>query len=309
MKLLVTGASGFIGRHVLALLREQGVHAWTLGRNPPPGQAPSRHLSCDLLGGDDGRLDAMRALAASHLLHLAWVTDPFSYQTSPLNSAWLWATQRLTRAFAQSGGRHVVVAGTCAEYDWSQGWCHEDTTWLAPATPYGEAKDATRRWMQDYAAAQGIRLAWARIFFPYGTWQASERLIPALIASLQGRRAVFPVQGRQQRDFVSAPDVAQGLWTLLQPAADGCYNIGSAEPSSIADLVRVLAQLLDVDPAPVQALAVAQLQPPVLVAGDNSRLRALGWPGPVSLAEGLARMLAESHASDPDASVLDRHAG
>lgn len=292
MKLLVTGASGFIGRHVLDLLRQRGVHAWTLGRHAPAGWPRDRHLACDLLADAGACADVLHRFAPSHLLHLAWVTDPASYQTSPLNADWQRATQRLAHAFAQAGGRHLVVAGTCAEYDWSQGWCHEDTTPLRPATPYGMAKDSTRRWLQDHARSHGLRLAWGRIFFPFGAGQAQARLIPALMAALRGRRAVFPVHAAQQRDFVAAPDVALAFWTLLQQPAQGCYNIASAQPVAIAEMVRMLARLLDADPEPVLAQATAGAQPPVLVAGDNRRLRALGWQGAAPLVDALARMVA-----------------
>lgn len=306
MRLLITGASGFIGHHVLELLRTRGVSAWTLGRSLPALGRSDAHLACDLLAGDDCA-PAMRQLAPSHLLHLAWVTDPAHYQTSPLNAAWALATQRLALAFAQAGGRHLVVAGTCAEYDWSQGWCQEDTTPLSPATPYGQAKDATRRWLQAQAPEWGLRLAWGRIFFPYGAGQSAQRLIPALTAALRGQRPVFPVQALQRRDFISAPDVAQALWTLLHASATGSYNIASAEPVAIGQLVRMLARQLGVDPTPVLAVAANAVQTPELVAGDNRRLRALGWVGPTPLQQGLVRMHAGGGATAQYAKAY--HAG
>jgi nucleoside-diphosphate-sugar epimerase len=295
MRLLITGAGGFLGSHVLALLRQQGVPAWTLGRTQPKDWPGIAHVTCDLLAGDDCAA-SLRTIAPSHLLHLAWVTDHAHYQTSPLNTEWLRATQTLTRAFTDAGGRHLVVAGTCAEYDWSQGWCHEETTPLAPAVPYGVAKDGCRQWLQDHAAAHGLRMAWGRIFFPFGTGQSAQRLIPALVSALQGRQAIFPVQAMQRRDFVSAPDVAQALWTLLQAPAGGCYNISSAQPVAIGELVRMLARLLGVDPTPVLVAAAAGVQAPALVAGDNRRLRAFGWAGPAPLVDCLATMLGASAA-------------
>jgi nucleoside-diphosphate-sugar epimerase len=299
MKVLVTGASGFIGRHVMALLRRQGVSAWTLGRTPPPGQPRGTHLTCDLLAGGHDCTAVLRSLGASHLLHLAWVTEPGSYQTSPLNGEWLRATQSLARTFAQAGGRHMVVAGTCAEYDWSTGWCHEDVTPLLPATPYGAAKDATRRWLHDFAKAHGVRLAWGRIFFPFGSGQSPQRLIPALVSALQGQYPVFPVQALQRRDFIAVQDVARALSALLQSSAQGCYNISSAEPVAIGDLVRTLAHLLDADPGPILAAAATGSQEPLLVAGDHHRLQALGWERPAPLAHGLAQMIAATGAASP----------
>lgn len=291
MKLLVTGASGFIGAHVLALLRRHGVAAWTLGRSLPSGWPADRHLRCDLLAGPEDVTQRVRALAPSHLLHLAWVAEPGGYRDSPLNARWQQATQLLAVAFAQAGGRCMVVAGSCAEYDWSHGWCREDSTPLLAATLYGASKDATRRWLQRYAAAHGMRLAWGRIFFPFGSAQAPQRLVPSLVSALRGRAAPFPLQLQQRRDFIAADDVARAFWTLLHAPAQGCCNISSAQPVSIAELVQLLARLLDADPAPLLAQGTGTLQPPALVAGDNRRLRALGWQC-APLAEGLARMLA-----------------
>jgi nucleoside-diphosphate-sugar epimerase len=307
MKLLVTGASGFIGRHLMDLLRRQGVCAFTIGRTPVPDQPGDRHIGCDLLAGGNDCETALRRLGATHLLHLAWVTDPASYQVSPLNGAWLQATQSLVRAFADAGGRHMVVAGTCAEYDWSQGWCLEDVTPLNPSSPYGAAKDTARRWLQDYSAVHGLRLAWARIFFPFGRGQSAQRLLPALVSALQGQCPVFTVQALQRRDFVPVQDVARALSVMLQASAQGCYNISSAEPVAIGDLLRVLARLLDADPNPMLAMAATSAQQPMLVAGDNRRLQGLGWEQPAPLADTLAQMVAETGAAGPIRMAVASH--
>ncbi len=290
MRVLLTGASGFLGRHVLALLQQRGVQTWSLGRSCPPSLPVAAHLACDLLSGADLAV-ALRQLAPSHLLHLAWVTDYANYQVSPRNAHWMQATQRLAQAFCDAGGRHMVVAGSCAEYDWSGGWCDEETTALTPATAYGAAKDATRRWLQAHCAASGVRLAWGRIFFPFGAGQSPQRLIPSLVAALRGERDVFAVQALHRRDFVAAPDVAGALCTLLQSCAGGCFNISSADPVAVGDLVRMLAQLLDADPAPLLDMAARELQPPALVAGSNRSLCAIGWSGPTPLIDGLAQMV------------------
>ncbi len=291
MKLLLTGASGFLGRHVLDLLRRHGVPVWTLGRSCPVGQDAQSHIFCDLLAGV-GLGDTLHQLAPSHLLHLAWVTDPATYQTSPLNGDWMRATSRLAQAFCDAGGCHMIVAGSCAEYDWSHGWCQEEKTPLRPATPYGEAKNTTRQDLLALCAQRGVRLAWARIFFPFGPGQAAGRLIPSLLAVLMGARVPFSVQAGQRRDFVAARDVARALLTLLEVPAQGCFNISSGHPLAIGEVVQLLAQLIGVDPQPLLALAAMQLHPPELIAGDNSRLRALGWSGPTPIADSLAQMVA-----------------
>ncbi len=296
MRLLLTGASGFLGRHMLHLLRGQGVAVWTMGRSLPPGQSDGAHVFCDLLAEGD-LSPALIQLAPSHLLHLAWVTDPGSYHVSPLNADWTNATRRLARAFIKAGGRHLVAVGSCAEYDWSHGWCDEGATEVSPSTPYGMAKDAIRQLLQAMCDASGIRFAWARVFFPFGAYQSPQRLIPSLVSALRGQRPAFETQVLQRRDFVAAPDVALALWTLLQAPAQGCYNISSAVPVAIGDLIRVLARLLDADPQPLLAAAATELQPPELVAGDNLRLRSLGWRAAGNLSDRLSQYLTSIGAS------------
>jgi nucleoside-diphosphate-sugar epimerase len=298
VKVLLTGASGFLGRHVLGLLRQRGVSAWTLGRSCPVGQHARAHVYCDLLV-DGGLGETLRHLAPSHLLHLAWVTDPATYQASPRNGDWVRSTKRLARAFCDAGGSHIVVAGSCAEYDWSHGWCQEEETPLRPATPYGEAKNTTRQDLLALCSERGVRLAWARIFFPFGPAQAPGRLIPSLLAVLMGAHEPFSVQTGQRRDFVAAADVAHALLTLLEVPAHGSFNISSGHPRAIGEVVQLLAQLIGANPQPLLAVAATQLQPPELVAGDNSRLRALGWNGPTPIADSLAQMVALARREVP----------
>jgi len=150
---LLTGGGGFIGRHVLASLRHPGVEVLALGRTRPPGLAVESFAGADLLA-DDPLPDAIARFAPTHLIHLAWVTGHGAYWSSPDNARWACATTRLVQAFHDAGGRHVVVAGTCAEYDVARGLCREDSTPLEPSTPYGVAKDATRRRVAAACAAR-----------------------------------------------------------------------------------------------------------------------------------------------------------
>jgi len=173
MKVLVTGASGFLGRHVLRLLQAKSVSVVTLGRSPVAGVPASSHCERDLLAGGD-LASLFEEHAPTHLLHLAWVTDPAIYQQTPLNHRWVAATQQLVQAFCDHGGQRVVAAGSCAEYAWDQAWCDEEETPLAPATVYGAAKDAARRQLEMLCAARQVDCAWARIFFPYGAGQGHD---------------------------------------------------------------------------------------------------------------------------------------
>jgi len=161
-RILVTGATGFVGRAVMPVLRERGLDAYAAGRE-----------DVDLLRASAD--DLMRRVRPTHLLHLAWTTEP-GYQQSQDNYRWVSASLDLARAFADAGGRRLVAAGTCAEYAPSDGACSETATPLAPATPYGVCKDALRRMLESFAAQREVSFAWGRLFFLHGPGERPHRL-------------------------------------------------------------------------------------------------------------------------------------
>lgn len=295
MRVLLTGASGFLGRYVLDSLRKHGIESVMLGRRRAPDSAFAEFIEADLLATQDFAA-LVKAAGATHLLHLAWYAEHGKYWTSPLNLRWVEATTRLVEAFCEAGGQQVVVAGTCAEYDWSHGYCREDSTPLNPATLYGTAKDATRRLVMAVCAQHQVPCAWGRVFLPFGKGEASQRLIPSLIEVFRGKRPPFGVNASAYRDFLHASDVAEGFIALLRSGASGvsgAYNISSGLPVQLGDVVQELAQLLNADPQTVLSLMTERSGEPPLLVGDNHKLKTLGWQPALSLAQGLQRTVGQ----------------
>src|SRR5262249_4985499 len=137
----------------------------------------------------------------SHLLHLAWTTEPGSYWTSPDNVRWLEASLSLLRAFAAHGGERVVMAGTCAEYDWAEGICREYPTPLRPISVDGVCKNALREVSESLGTRLGLRTAWGRVFFLYGPHEHPRRLVASVIGSLLHGEPALCSEGTQRRDF------------------------------------------------------------------------------------------------------------
>lgn len=288
MRVLLTGGSGFVGRYVLNALQHQGIEVVTVGRARAQPSVP--FIEADLLSSTDfGPL--LQQVQATHLLHLAWYAEHGKYWTSPLNLRWTEATTRLVEAFCAAGGQQVVIAGTCAEYDWVHGYCREDSTPLNPVTLYGTAKDATRSLVMAVCAQHQVPCAWGRIFLPFGRGESTNRLIPSLIDVFRGERAPFGVNATAYRDFLHASDVAEGFVRLLTTGASGAYNICSGEPVRLAEVVTTLASLLGADPEPVLALTTERPGEPPLLVGENLKLKALGWRPALTLAQGLERAL------------------
>lgn len=283
MRVLLTGASGFLGRYVLRELTKRGIDSVVAGRTCPPGHQGD-YIEADLLQVE-GCTAVIERAQATHLMHLAWYAEHGKYWSSPLNLRWLEASVRLVEAFCSAGGQRVVAAGTCVEYDWSYGYCQEDVTPLTPESMYGTAKDATRRMVAAVCPAHEVPFAWGRIFFPYGEGEDSRRLIPALIEVFQGKRPPFGVNASAYRDFIHAEDVARGFVRLLTCDAERAYNISSGQPTQIASVVRLIADAFNGDAGIVLGLPSQRGGEPEILIGDNRKLKALGWQPMHTLAD------------------------
>lgn len=264
-----------MGRYVLSQLIAQHIEVVVAGR-AAPAEFHGEFIEADLLHADT-YASLVRRARATHLMHLAWYAEHGKYWSSPLNLRWLEASLRLVEAFCEASGEQVVAAGTCAEYDWSHGYCREDITPLAPATLYGAAKDATRRVVAAVCGNHKVPFAWGRIFLPYGKGEDSRRLVPALIEVFQGKRQPFGVNALSYRDFLHVEDVARGFVQLLNSEAVGNFNISSGQPTRIAEVVRLIAHALDGDPGVVLDLSTDRPGEPEMLIGENTKLKALGW--------------------------------
>lgn len=287
-RVLVTGASGFIGRHSLAHLaaRDFEIHAVAHRQQLQQFKGIVWHRA-DLLDPNSVG-DLMAAVAPTHLLHFGWYAEPGRYQHAEDNLRWCEAGIELLRVFAATGGQRAVFAGSCFEYDFSYGYCSEDLTPCVPATRYGAAKLALSQLVTRFPPA-GISTAWGRIFHLYGPFERPGRLVSSVIRSLlKGERAKC-THGRQVRDFLQVDDVASAFVCLLDSEFAGIMNIGSGSPVPLRAIVSTIAACLSAqDRIDFGALPAPDNDPPLLVP-DVRRLRdELGWLPRFSLHDGLA---------------------
>lgn len=264
-RVLVTGASGFIGRRTLPLLVEQGweVHAATRRSVSVEGV---RWHACDLLEST-GRRRLIQAVQPSHLLHLAWFAAHGAFWSSPENLSWVAATLDLTREFTEAGGQRAAFAGSCAEYEWKHGACIEGLTPLVPATLYGASKDATRRVVEAYGRTSGLAMAWARIFHLYGFDEDPGRLVVSVARALLQNREAKTTHGEQIRDLSLVDDVAAALVATLASEVTGAVNIGSGEGVPLRHVIELIGELTSRgDLLRIGAVPLSQGEPPVLIA-------------------------------------------
>jgi nucleoside-diphosphate-sugar epimerase len=290
-RVLLTGAGGFVGRHVGEALVARSYEVHAVSRHNRSGDGLTWH-AVDLL--DAASLETLMAgLRPARLIHLAWYTEPGQYWQSQQNLAWLNASIHLLESFARNGGEHAVLAGTCAEYDWSYGYCVEDKTPCKAGSLYASAKLAFHDVATAFARSADLRVAWARIFFPFGPREHPERLVPSVIrALLSGGRAPCS-DGEQIRDFVYVRDAASALVALAEHEFCGDVNIASGRPVLLKDLVNLIADKLNArDRVDFGQRPRQDSEPPLLLA-DVSRLKdVIGWTPSYDLATGVEETIA-----------------
>jgi nucleoside-diphosphate-sugar epimerase len=296
VRVLVTGAAGFVGRSVVARLAEDGHDVVAVDRADAPLRAlAARHPSVSAAAVDlASRADVQALFEASRpdaLIHLAWYADPTDYLTSEANLGSLEMTLSVARAALSSGCRKLIVGGSCVEYAARDRLLVEDDP-VDPRTLYAACKHAAWHVLRIMASEAGAALCWARIFHIHGPTEDTRRIIPWVASQLRMGKAVELTAGSQIRDHLHIADVAGGLVALLATSATGIYNICSGEPVSLRQVLETVGEIVGRKELLQFGARPHRSNETMFLAGDSSRLRALGWRPRFGLRDGLEDALA-----------------
>ena len=242
-RILVTGASGFLGRECVPLLASKGYEVHSVARRSGseyslPNIFP--HV-LDLLNPGNAA-GVIRDVKPDTLLHLAWYTEPGKFWEARENVDWVRASLELLGAFFDGGGKRIVAAGSCAEYAPSAGECFENSTPLLPASLYGACKRALERILHFSSRRSGCSSAWGRVFFMYGPGEHPSRLVANVTRSLLRGEPALCSEGRQTLDFMYIGDVAAAFVALLESEVQGPVNIASGQPVSVREVLEEIGR-------------------------------------------------------------------
>ncbi|RYD31252.1 MAG: SDR family oxidoreductase, partial [Verrucomicrobiaceae bacterium] len=208
MKILMTGASGFIGSAALSLAVSKGYDVTVLAR--PATAAGYREklkrdgLSCEVIPADHaGWASAVRNRSFDSCLHLAWIALPGQYLNSPQNEEFAASTLALADSLFKNGLPHFLGTGTCIEY--APGLtapCREDITPCAPVSPYAVAKHRTHQSLVEMADQYSSTLGWARVFYPYGAGEHPARTATTFLKTLAAGQPLVLKTGASRKDFI-----------------------------------------------------------------------------------------------------------
>ncbi len=287
-RVLLTGATGFVGRHALTALADAGHEVHAVARRRGPDAPGVIWHEADLLAG----CELVAEVEPEILVHLAWYAEHGKFWSSVENVRWVEASLALLRTFAAAGGRRAVMAGSCAEYEWSRE-IYPESAPLRPATLYGAAKHGLHVVACAFCRQADIELAWGRVFFLYGPFEAPGRLVPSLVLPLLRGEPAPMTEGTQRRDFLHSADAGAAFAALADSRVTGAVNVASGEGLELRELAREIArraggeELLRIGARPMP-----EGDPPALLA-DVRRLREeVGWCPRVELAEGLDGVIA-----------------
>ena len=241
MRLLVTGATGFIGQHLIPLLLHHGHQVTALVRKENRAKNYDWHRQIRLQTHD-----ILDPTATIHpeignndaVIHLAWAGLP-NYMSLFHFERNLPADYRFLKAVIEAGIKQVLVTGTCLEYGMQSGCLSEDLP-TRPANPYALAKDTLREFLESLQREVPFNLQWARLFYMHGPGQHPSSILAQLDTALERGDDSFNMSGGEQlRDYLPIREVVRRLLILAEnPQCRGIVNICRGTPISVRGLVE-----------------------------------------------------------------------
>lgn len=301
MKILLTGATGFIGSAFarIALARGHSVAGLVLpAEKVPASLAEAPHFTA--IRGSLGDLPwkEVEAYQPETCVHAAWITTPGVYLESPENYKFLEHSVEFLRQIRECGAKHIVALGTCIEYRITHELLSEEHTPIDPTTVYSRCKNELRLKLEDEARRDPFQLCWARVFYPYGPGEHPSRLCSSILTRLTREEKVVLKTPESTKDYIFIEDLAEALLTVTEKHFEGTINLGTGVGVSVREIAKTLSRILGREHLVEEASETA-VDPLGYVVADASRIRGLGWKPAHTIAQGLRALMTSQNIRSP----------
>lgn len=287
MRVLVTGATGFIGTPVCQQLFKAG-HSVLAVTRKECGQIPDevQWLLADISNPSTYSSQVLE-FAPEVIIHLAWAGIPdFSLTQSleNLNSS----INFLSNVLQLETCRKVIVAGSCFELNQLQGACSEDDLG-SPKDHFTWAKHSLRTWLELQSTRRNIVMGWMRIFYAFGPKQRSASLIPTLLSSLSQNHTPPIKAPHNANDFIFVDDVAAAFVAAVDSEIEtGIYNLGTGRATSVLEICEIGESLFKSTKHTDALRKLPSGTSPVNFWAECTKTKKLlGWQPRISLQEGI----------------------
>jgi nucleoside-diphosphate-sugar epimerase len=241
---LVTGASGFIGSHLLEVLQyDQNFTVTTTSLNKKP-KVDNSHFFVNLLNQDD-TIKLIRAVRPKILVHLAWIATPNVYANSDTNEEWLSSTKCLFDTFLECGGQRIIVAGSCAEYEQNHdAIALTEDALLSKATKFSVAKNELFEYVNHLTSRHNFSFAWLRFFYLFGDGEPSAKLYSKIVDSCRNAEKLDIRSPDSLIDFIHIKDAVFFIYRSLQITQSFVCNIGTGKGIRVRSLLDSVKDFL-----------------------------------------------------------------
>ena len=292
MKVLITGASGFIGKNLINILDLDGceIHAIYNQNKPSNNLKNITWHQVDLFKNREVE-EVMMSIKPSHVVHLAWYAEHGKFWNSEKNNDWVDASIKLFEEFKKFNGKKFIVSGTKAEYFDGEFFeehlnsvfeCSEEML-PNPDTLYGKSKNLLHKNLKNLDKGNNS-LVWARIFDTYGPHENEKKFCSYVIKSAQDNQVISCNNPQLELDFLHVKDIAKAFKVILFNNFIGTINISFGESISLKNIAEYILKklkkekLLDLN---------YQSKDHRKIFGNNNILKSLSWSADYEIESGL----------------------